>query len=211
MGWLIAAGIVVLIALIPIGVRFRYDADGIFLAVLLGAVKIRILPAKKKSPEQNTKEKEKMKRSSSTAQKKPQTEPPPAPDQTKKGGSIRKFLPLVKVGLSFLNDFRRKIRIDNLQVKLIMAGGDPCDLAVHYAKAWEALGNLIPRLERVFAIKKRNIEVECDFCAEEMTVIVGSDITITLGRLLSLAVRYGYRAVREWLKINKRKKASADK
>lgn len=211
MGWLIAAGIVVLIALIPIGVRFRYDADGIFLAVLLGAVKIRILPAKKKEPKQSTKKKEKPKRSSSTAQKAPQTEPPPAPNETKKGGSIRDFLPLVKVGLSFLNDFRRKIRLDNLQLKLIMAGGDPCDLAVHYARAWEALGNLIPRLERVFAIRKRNIEVECDFCAEEMTVIVGSDITITLGRLLSLAVRYGYRAVREWLKINKRKKASADK
>lgn len=35
------------------------------------------------------------------------------------------FLPLVKVALNFLGDFRRKLRVNRLELKLILAGGDP--------------------------------------------------------------------------------------
>ena len=130
-------------------------------------------------------------------------------EKKEQGGSVLDFLPLVKVGLNFLGDFRRKLRLNRLELKLIMAGDDPCDLATNYGKAWAALGNLFPLLERAFVIKKRDIEVECDFTASEMLIIARLDITITLGRIIALAVVYGIRALREYLKIMKLRKGGA--
>ena len=73
---------------------------------------------------------------------------------------VTDFLPLVKVVLQFLDGFRRKLRVNVLELKVVLAADDPCDLAVNYGRAWAAVGNLMPSLERVFVIQKRNIEVE---------------------------------------------------
>ena len=99
--------------------------------------------------------------------------------------------------------------MNRLELKLILAGGDPCDLAVNYGRAWAAVGNLMPQLERLFVIKKRDVEVECDFTASETLVIARLDLTITLGRLLGLAIVYGIRALREFLKLQKKRKGGA--
>ena len=74
--------------------------------------------------------------------------------EKKSGGPITDFLPLVKVVLKFLDGFRRKLRVNVLDLKLIMAADDPCDLGVNYGKAWAAVGNLMPQLEKIFVIKK---------------------------------------------------------
>ena len=121
------------------------------------------------------------------------------------------FLPLVQLVLDFLGDFRRKLRVNRLEMKLIMAGGDPCDLAVNYGKAWAALGNLMPLLERAFVIKKRNLEVECDFTESKTLVIARLDLTITIGRILSLVVLYAIRALFEFIKITNKRKGGAVK
>ncbi len=71
------------------------------------------------------------------------------------------------------------------------------------------MGNLMPQLERLFVIKKRDVEVECDFTASETLVIARLDLTITLGRLLGLAIVYGIRALREFLKLQKKRKGGA--
>ena len=109
-----------------------------------------------------------------------------------------------RLGLKFLGDFRRKLRVDNLCLRLILAGDDPCDLAVNYGRVWAAASNLMPQLERLFVIKKRDIQVECDFTAEEISVIAHVDITITLGRLLTLAVVYGIRVLFEFLSMKRK-------
>ena len=99
--------------------------------------------------------------------------------------------------------------MNRLEVKLVMAGGDPCDLAMNYGKAWTAIGNLLPRLENVLVIKKRDIDVECDFVASKTTIYVRLDLTITLGRILAIAVVYGFRAIVEFLKIKNKRKGGA--
>ena len=68
--------------------------------------------------------------------------------QIKKGGPVTDFLPLVQTALDLLNAFRKKLRINHLYLKLIMASDDPCDLVVNYGKANAAMGNLLPLLER---------------------------------------------------------------
>ena len=111
--------------------------------------------------------------------------------------------------MDFLGDFRRKLRVNHLELKLVMAGDDPCDLAVNYGRAWAAVGNLMPQLEKIFVIKKRDVEVECDFTATETLVIARLDLTITLGRLLAAVVRFAFRALKEFIQIKNKRKGGA--
>ena len=90
-----------------------------------------------------------------------------------------------------------------------MAADDPCDLAVNYGRAWAAVGNLMPRLERVFVIQKRNIDVECDFTADKTRVLARLDLTITLGRMLGLVFALIGRAGVELIRIVLKRKGGA--
>lgn len=203
MGRLIGLGIVVLLAVLPLGVRIRYDCDGIAVTVLAGPVRILVFPRPKKEKKKKEKPKPEKKKTAPSEKEPPKKE--------KAGGSLTDFLPLVKLALELLNCFRRKLRVDNLRLKLVLAGDDPCDLAVNYGRAWAALGNLLPRLERVLVIRKRDLNVECDFTADSTVVTAGLDITITLGRLIALAVVYGLRGLKEFLSISKKRKGGAVK
>ena len=207
MGIWITAAFLLALAILPLGIHVRYNEAGFLLRVIAGPLKITVFPRKKKPKKQKAKQKkqnaEKSPESTDSGDTPPQP-PKPLPEPKEKGGSLTRFLPLVRLGLKFLGDFRRKLRVDNLCLRLILAGDDPCDLAVNYGRAWAAIGNLIPQLERLFVIKKRDIQVECDFTAEEISVIAHMDITITLGRLLTLAVVYGIRVLFEFLSMKRK-------
>ena len=216
MGWLITLGILTLLAVLPLGVSVNYDSDGPLVKIIAGPVRLTVFPRRSKQ------KKEKKKAQPTAAAEKKEEENLPKPPQPpkpvkekkpkeKKGGSLTDFIPFVKLGLNFLGDFRRKLRLNNLEVKLVLASSDPCDLAVSYGKTWAAVGNLLPALERWFVIKKRNVEVECDFTASETLVTARLDISITLGRLLSLVAVYGVRAVKEFLNFKKKRKGGAAK
>ena len=145
MGWLIALAILVLLGCLPLGVRGIYAMSGLAADLLIGPVKVRLYPTEKK---QKPKKQEKKKMPAAT------TEKPATQKEKEKGGSFADFLPLVKVVTDFLGDFRRKLRVKRLDMYLCMAGGDPCNLAINYGRAWAAVGNLMPQLERFFVIKK---------------------------------------------------------
>ena len=214
MGWWITLGILVLLALLPLGVSVKYDSEGPLVRVILGPARVTVFPLPKKNKkEKKQKEPKKAKPAQNPDLSKNPT-PPKKPKETKpadqKGGSWTDFLPLVKEVFRFLDVFRRKLRVNVLELKLIMASNDPCDLAVNYGKAWAAVGNLLPQLERIFVIKKRDIEVECDFTASQTLVIARLDLTITLGRLLGAVVVFAVRALVEFLKINNKRKGGAE-
>ena len=212
-GWLIALAVVVGLAMLPLGVSAKFDSAGPLVRIIAGPVRLKLFPAAKRERKQKAAD---TKEFSSTVQPKkenqgskksePQKDEKPKED---KGGKLTDFLPLVQVALDFLGDFRRKLRVDRLELKLILAGEDPCDLAVNYGRTWAAVGNLFPLLERIFVIKKRDVEVECDFTAEDTAVIARLDLTITLGRILTLALRYGIRGLKEYLNIKKLRKGGA--
>ena len=213
-GWLIALGVLVLLAILPLGVSVLYNADGPLVRVILGPGKLTVYPRK---PKKQTAEKQAKAAAKAQAKKEAKAQKKAAAAQqkakekkpVKKGGSWKDFIPLVKTGLAFLGDFRRKLRVKNLELKLIMANADPCDLAISYGKAWAAVSGLLPNLERIFVIKKRDVAVECDFTADKTVVYAKLDITITLGRLLALAVRYGIRALRDYIHLKNKRKGGA--
>lgn len=206
--WLIVLGVLVLLAILPVGVSALYNENGPLVRLILGPVKLTIFPGKKKARKEKPKKEAKaVAKKQAKAERKAQKAQQKKPSET--GGSWKDFLPLIKTGLAFLGDFRRKLRVKRLEANLIMAGGDPADLAVNYGKTWAAVGGLMPQLERIFVIKKRNIAVQCDFTAEKTLIYARLDVTITLGRLLTLVVRYGIRALRQFIDIKNKRKGGA--
>lgn len=203
MGWLIALIIFGLLMILPLGVSARYDFRGALVCVIAGPIRIQVFPRKKK------KEKKKQASKVNKTTEKPAASQKSSDGEVKKGGSVTDFLPLVYRVLDFLGDLRRKLRIDRLELKLVMAGDDPCDLAVNYGRAWAAVGNLFPLLERCFVIKKRDVTVECDFTGDKILVFARVDITITVARIFSLGIRHGIRILRDYLKIMKLRKGGA--
>jgi hypothetical protein len=159
-------------------------------------------PAKKKKDKTKKKPaKEKKKKASGKAGE---------PAKKKEGGSFTDFLPLVSIALDLLRDFGGKLRVNRLELNLILAGDDPCDLAIQYGKACTAMGCLWPVLEEVFVIKKRDVKIQCDFEADQTLVDARLDMTITVGRLFALVGVYGFKAIKELIKImNKRKGGAA--
>ena len=198
MWWLLLPAAIVALAFLPLGIKAKYDEGGAAAWLILGPLRTALYPSRKK-------EKKPEKEASAEQEKK-------TSGKEKKGGSFSDFFPLVEAVLDFVGDLlSRKMRVKKLQAKVILAGDDPCDLAVNYGRAWAAIGNLQPQLEKIFVIKKRKIDVECDFCADQTKITARLDLTITLGRILATVFVYAIRALIQFLKINKKRKGGAAK
>ena len=203
MGWLIAAGVLVLLAILPVGISALYNEDGPLVNLLIGPIKILLFPSKKKEKTEKKEKKKPKKETKSSSGKKKDKE------KKKNGGNIKDFLPLVEKALDLLDAFRKKLRVDRLEMKLVLAGSDPADLAENYGKAWTVLGNMMPLLENVFVIKKRDLEVECDFLADNTLISARLDLTITVGRVILLLIVQGIPALKEFIKLMNKRKGGA--
>ncbi len=204
MGWGITAAILLLLALLPVGVRLLYNEEGFSLFLLAGALPVKLIPSDKKKEKKGDTSQKKQKKSGNT------TGNAQNPQKKKSGGSVTDFLPMLETVMDMLGAFRRKLRVRVLKLRLILGGADPADLAQNYGKAWAVLGNLMPQLERFLVIRKRDLEVECDFTADGTTVYARMDLTITVGRALSWGVGYGVRLLLQFFKIMNKRKGGAN-
>ena len=209
MGWIIFLAILVLLAVLPLGASVLYDEDGPRVRIVAGPVKFQVFPMKKK-PKKAKKAKKEASPKKPKKQKKQTAAKQKSFPKPRTGGSWTDFLPLVQVVLDLLNDLRRKLRVNHLMLHMTMAGDDPCDLAVNYGRMNASLAALIAQLERVLVIRKRDVHIDCDFTANETVILARLDLTITLGRILSIAVRYGVRGLMTFLKIKKQREGGAD-
>ena len=80
MGWLVTAGILVLLAVLPLGVHIRYNSEGLLAKVIAGPVKITVFPLPKKAK----------KKAKETAREAVQEENPPKPPQPPKAQKEKK-------------------------------------------------------------------------------------------------------------------------
>lgn len=212
MGWIIALAVLVLLAILPLGASVIYDAEGIRVRILAGPLKIPVFPLNKKPKKEKTKidKLKKKKKARETAgggtaqsEKKPE-------QKFGNGGSWTDFLPLIRVAMELLNDLRCKLRVNHLKLHLTMAADDPCDLAINYGRMNASVAGLLAQLERFLVIKKRDVHIDCDFAASETVILARLDLTITLARVFSIAVRYGIRSLTTFLEIKKQREGGAD-
>ena len=209
MGWLIALVILTGIAFVPIGASVKYDAEGFLVKGIVGFLRITVFPLKKKRKKPDNPGNPENAEEKPVKKQEAVPNPPQKSGEETKGGSIRDFLPIIKVAWDFLKQFKNMLHVNRLQLKLILAGDDPCDLAVNYGRAWAALGNLIPVLERTVSLGKRDCEVECDFTARETRILAQAELTLFFWQLVFLGTLYGFHLLKELLIFKKKRKGGA--
>ncbi len=197
---LVILAVLVLIGCIPVGVDARYNADGVFLAAKLGPFRLQLLPQKPKKKPKKRKQQ----------QKQPEKAPASSEPQEKKSnpllsGGVDGMLQLLDLAFDTLGDLRRKLRVNELTLHVLIGGAeDPAKAAMGYGRAWAAIGAITPSLERLFVIKKRDIRPALDYTISNTQVDAHLVTTITIGRSLALAVHAGIRFLKL---LNERKKA----
>lgn len=188
MGWWIAlwivlalGGIVTLLIFLPVGIRVRYHNDQLKMWYTLGPVRLLRYPET---------EKEKLKRMDSKITVRSVLKEPIAANR-RYDNLLGDFVAELKTVLELFWALRPKLRLKRLVMNLVLAGDDPCVVAMEYGGAWAAIGAVYPVLDGAFTIKKQDISVDCDFSAGSKTRLeVKLDITIGLGRLITRLVRY---------------------
>ena len=203
---LIILGVLVLLALIPLGAHVRYDSDGPWVALVVGPIKIRLIPKKPKKPKKQ-KESKKKKEKKQDKKKEKKKEPEKPKEKQPLGGMIRDFYPFVKIGLDLLGCFFRKLRIPILTLHVGFGGqNDPAGAAINYGRAWSAIGAVMQPVRSLTRIKKENVSCSCDFTTGDMRVFAELKAVFLLGDLVAMVVRYGFRALKQYLKLKKSKK-----
>lgn len=202
---LLIFGILFLIGCIPVGVDAAYLGGSFTLKVKIWLLRLQILPAKPKKPKKakkstakdgkkhaGGKDKAPAAKEAQTADgaEKPAQEPP---KKTFLTGGVQEILDLARLAADTLGNLRRKLRMEELMLRVRFGGGDDAaKTAILYGRAWAVIGALLPCLERIFVIKKRDIGAELDYNVDEkMAVDAHMVLTITIGRALALALRAG--------------------
>lgn len=191
-----------LISLIRIGGRVSYGEAGLFITALAGPLKIQILPAKPKKPKKA---------------KKPTKKKPPVAEKHKKEppegqpGTLSRLMKLLPVVGEVCGALKRKIRIDSLELEVVWGSPDPAAAALGYGRAHAALGMLWPILDHNFKVKRHSFQIGVDYDRGEPTAEVRAAVTLTVGQIMALGVRYGVKALTVWIKSGRadRKKQEA--
>lgn len=187
MGWQIVlwvflalAAVLLLLVFLPVGIRVRYHDGVLKLWYTLGPVRVLWYP-------ENSEAEEKRKKSKISIRS---VLNEPIKANRKYDNVLGDFWAELKTTLELFWHLRPRLRIKRLMLKLHLAGDDPATLAMQYGGAWAAIGSIFPLLEEAFVLKKRDLDVDCDFNGDTTTLDAKLDITIGLGRLLWCIVRY---------------------
>lgn len=202
---LLIFGILFLIGCIPVGVDAAYLGGSFTLKVKIWLLRLQILPAKPKKPKKEKASAAKDgKKPAGGKAKAPAAKEAQAADGAEKPaqatpkkafltGGVQEIIDLARLAADTLGNLRRKLRMEELMLRVRFGGGDDAaKTAILYGRAWAVIGALMPCLERIFVIKKRDIGAELDYNVDEkMAVDAHMVLTITIGRALALALRAG--------------------
>lgn len=211
--------LLLLVLLLPARVRVMLRQEKFFLWVGLGPFRLRLLPWKKKKPK-------KQKKSEKPEEAKPQNrEPPPSPPpQAERPGEaagpapqIRKekestpvfggmekldipyIMDLIHLGLSAMGQFRRVLRVDRFLLDCAIATGDAAKTAMAYGAAAAGVGMFLPLLEENLRVRKKDIQVICDFEGTESKIFLEVQVSALVFQLLII----GIKVLRGFLRLRK--------
>lgn len=197
---LIVLAVLWLLSLIRLGGRVRYGAEGLFVFLLLGPVKLRLFPAKEESggewkPKPKKEKRKKKKPNLAEQHKKEPKEGQP--------GTLSRLMQLLPVAGEACGALKRKIRIDDLDLQLIWGGSDPAAIALGYGQANAALGMIWPILDNNFKVKRHSFQVGLDYGRAQPGVELTAALTLTVGQIVALGVHYGVKTLITWIRSGK--------
>lgn len=222
--WIIILAVALVIFLllqVRLGAEVEYGEEGFRAWVKLLGKAILLFPKPQKTRTQQEKERlkaekkaakkarkaakkeEKQRRKAEKEKKKPDEEKPEEPE--KKGGKAELILALLPVAVQALGALKKRIRIDPLRVRYTAGCPDAADTALLYAKASGGAGVVVALLEEGFDVRRREVSVEMDFLAGHSTIYLRAGVSIKVGQVLYLAIRYGIACIKVYMKKQREK------
>lgn len=177
-----------LLGLIRLGGAAEYSEEGLSVKFRIGQLRFRVFPVREKKEKKAPKKKKK---------KKPQEEKAP---KAKRGGPlelVKRYLPLI---CEAAGELKRKIRIDQLYLDLVIASGSASGTAMAFGYSNMALGMIWPLIEQNFDVRDPRIRTGADFSAQSTWVYINAAFSARLGQLVSFALRFGWKFLRIYLK-----------
>lgn len=179
-----------LIGMIRLGGRLKYGAEGLFVHVLAGPVRIQVVPAPPKKDKKAKPKKE----------KEPKEEKPKKPKPEGQPGTLQRVWSVLPRIIDAVGGLRRRIRIDDFDMTLIWGGSDPASIAIGYGRANAALGAFWPLVENNFKVKRRNFDIQMDYDRKSPAVEITAAFTVTVGQALTLVLWHGGRVLIQWVR-----------
>lgn len=174
MNWLIVFAAVLLglflLVQVRVGVALEYKPQEFVAEVRFGFLSYRILPAKKRD------EKKKKGTAATSAEKKPLTRFSP-------------YIPCVlRTGCRVL----RQLRVDKLDLNIVVGGQDPADTAVRYGQLNAAVGSVWGPLGECVRVKQADVHLDVDFDAGRTRTHGALSVSWRLSQLLSALLYFAH-------------------
>ncbi len=208
----IVLAVLLLIGLLPAGVKLRYDNGDLEMRLKLGPFRVPLLPTKplhgKKLARQHRRKvragQEKLKKKAqkkALKRKKKEEEKKKTKEQRKqerlerkkKKLSLSDLMRFLRLAVETAGKLPRKLRINELYLHVICGGKDADQAAIGYGRTWAAVGTALPVLERAFRIRRRDVGVELDYGQASVGIIARLDIHMLIGAAALLAFGTGFR------------------
>lgn len=177
------AGVVLLVllavGLIRIGVQVEYSEQGLAVWLRVGVFRIPVFPAKRKKAKET----------------KPKAAKTTRPGTGKKGGRLKLALDFIPVVLDTVRRFFCKLRVDQLEMNLVVWAPDPGDAAMRYGEANALLGSVWQPMLQAFHVKQAHAHVDVDFDATESVLYIFASLSLTIAQVLALVLVFGGKAL----------------
>lgn len=194
-GWMILLALAVLLLMmgqIRVGAGGSYSQAGLTAWARLGPVRLKLWPRKEKPAGKKAKPAKPPKAS-------------PEKESTPPGGALDYARELVPLALEAAGQFRKKLRVDHLELEVRAGARDPADAAMAYGCANAALGALWLPLNEAFSIKDGSARVKLEFESETTTVYAAGSLSLKLGQVLWLGVYFGLKGLKKLAAVKGRR------
>jgi len=171
-----------LLAQLRVGAVVEFSEAGLRVKLRVGRFYISVFPARA-SGEKKDRKAGKQKKQVPKEEKKP------------KGGLLElvlEFLPLV---LDTAGKFKRRLRVDTLELELTVASADPADTAMQYGQANALMASLWQPITQTFHVKDGRAHIGIDFDATKPTLYLLASVSVKVGQALILGVVFGVKAL----------------
>ncbi len=193
----------ILLCLIPVGIRIRYNED-FYMYAVAGFIKIKLIPKKKKirisdysekkmkkAAEKQRKKLDKSKKKSKTAKKESKDNVLTASlkDPDRRFDMISRLYDILTVVLS---EFAAILKIKFFRLHAVIGSPEASTTAILYGGACAAAGNIVNLLGQYTDIeknKKNSIYVAPDFTADKTTASADVSITLCIGGVFVFLIK----------------------
>lgn len=174
---LIVAAVLTLIAWIKCSIQILYDEEKLLVELRCLGIRYCLVGGKKKPPK-----KKKKKCSKESLQPKQ-----PVAQQPEKKINFRPYLPYWREILELIGRILTAPTIDLLRFEAEAGGKDAADCAMDYGRLWAAAGTVLPVVETIFQVEKREISILCNYEKSSVEICAEVRLSLRIYEILALA------------------------